>query len=982
MRIVIDLQGAQAIGSRNRGIGRYSLSIAKAIVRNKKEHDVHIVLSILFPETIEKIQNDFKQILPERNIHIWHTYPNLSHITLANNWRRKTAELSRESFIASLNPDIVYITSLFEGLGDDCVTSIGLFSSNIPTVVTLFDLIPLINSSPYLDNPNTRKWYEEKIKYLKKADMLLAISESSRQEALEHLDYASSNVINISTAADTQFKKINITKIQELNIRKQYGIEKPFLMYTGGIDYRKNIEGLIRAYARLPKHIQESHQLAIICSINPSSKILLETLAKKEGLAKGTLILTGYVPEEDLIFLYNLCKAFIFPSWHEGFGLPALEAMWCGVPVIASNSSSLPEVIGLKDALFDPFSDKDMAKKIEQVLEDEVFRERLMQHGSKQVKKFSWDISAKKAIKAFEILHERNQSNRVDKSVKKRLKLAYISPLPPVRSGISDYSTELLPELSKYYDIDVIVEQKSVNELWIREHCKIYDTQWFKQNASMYDRILYHFGNSHFHQHMFNLLLDIPGVVVLHDFFLSDVISHMSMYKYENHSFMHELYYSHGYRIFQDNRLELQWKYPCNKRVLDYAKGIIVHSDYSKKLAEHWYEKTYADDWSVIPHLRKPADKLNREKIRQKLGIPSNATLVCSFGMMGPTKMNDRLLNAWLNSSLGNDKKCYLIFVGENQHGDYGNKIVRTIKKSNSEKNIQITGWIDSNTFREYLSVADIGVQLRTLSRGETSGTVLDCMNYALATIVNANGSIADLPEDAVCMIPDEFTDLELIRALEELYVKKDRRKRLGDKACEVILNSHIPQRCAEQYVNAIELYYARIKNEQDGLIEAIVKISLEQKNSELIHFAQESSKNYQLAGEKQILLDISQLFDKNCFDNIRSIVELIFNDLLQSLPLGYRVEPIYLDTNTQQYKYARKFSLNCLSVRYIILEDDITEFKYGDIFLELDMAKNTVEKKKEFYNELHFSGLSTYHIPISTWEKSLEQFLSEQVIK
>lgn len=110
--------------------------------------------------------------------------------------------------------------------------------------------------------------------------------------------------------------------------------------------------------------------------------------------------------------MYNLCKAFIFPSWHEGFGLPALEAMNCGAPVIASNRSSLPEVIGLDDALFDSLDDNIMSKKIEQILTDETFREKLTEHANIQIEKFSWEQSAKKAIDALEIFIDKHEKRK------------------------------------------------------------------------------------------------------------------------------------------------------------------------------------------------------------------------------------------------------------------------------------------------------------------------------------------------------------------------------------------------------------------------------------------------------------------------------------------------------------------------------------------------------------------------------------------
>src|SRR5699024_10740651 len=146
------------------------------------------------------------------------------------------------------------------------------------------------------------------------------------------------------------------------------------------------------------------------------------------------------------------------PSWHEGFGLPALEAMACGAPVIGANTSSLPEVIGLNSALFDPLDVTAIATKITQALEDDAFRTMLREHSSQQAKHFSWDETAKRALAAWESLkNSQPQLNPTSLSPGRKPKLAFVSPLPPERTGIADYSAELLPVLANYYDIEVVV---------------------------------------------------------------------------------------------------------------------------------------------------------------------------------------------------------------------------------------------------------------------------------------------------------------------------------------------------------------------------------------------------------------------------------------------------------------------------------------------------------------------------------------------
>jgi glycosyltransferase involved in cell wall biosynthesis len=986
MRIVIDMQGAQSTGSRNRGIGRYTLSLVQAIVRNRGSHEVFLALNGLFPDTIEPIRSVF-ELLPQENIRVWQAPGPVCSLNNENDWRRRSAELVREAFLASFKPDVVVVSSLFEGLDTDVVTSVGTLSNTISTAVVLYDLIPLIQRRPYLENPVVEAWYENKIDHLRRADQLLAISESSRQEGIRYLGYSAEACVNISTAADPHFKPVDVSIKREAEVRERYRLHKPFVLYTGGIDHRKNIEGLIRAYSLLPKKLRCGHQLAIVCSIQTPSRTALETLAKEKELKVDELVLTGFVPEEDLLTLYNLCKAFVFPSWHEGFGLPALEAMSCGRAVIGANTSSLPEVIGRDDALFDPMNDTAIAEKLTQVLTDDAFRLELELHGLEQAKQFSWNVSAKRAIAALEELHLKKVSHPLTEVLSvRRPKLAYVSPLPPERSGISDYSAELLPELSRHYDIDVIVAQDFVSHPWIKANCTLRSVSWFRDHAGFYDRVLYHFGNSEFHQHMFNLLEKAPGVIVLHDFFLSGITSHIDLTGYQPDFWAQALYKSHSYmavqhRFYVSDSSEVVWRYPCNLGVLQNALGIVVHSEYSRRLADQWYGDSAAEEWMVIPHLRVPELDIDRAEARRVLKLKHDDFVVCSFGFIAPTKLSHRLLNAWLSSILVKNTNCILVFVGENDKGDYGAKLLKTINKSGFKNRILITGWADTTIFRHYLAAADVGVQLRTLSRGETSGTVLDCMNYCLPTIVNANGSMVDLPDDGVLKLLDEFDDAEMVCALETLWQDPDRRQKLGARAREIILSFHNPRSCAEQYAKAIETIYQAAQTSVAALPRALARIELSQTEVQNLAPLAEAialSIPPRLA-PRQLLVDVSELMQLDSKDSLHFVARCILSELLRHPPEDYRIEPVYTPIG-QGYRYARRFTLQFLNCPESILIDEPIEFRAGDLFLELCFRPHIVQVQQAFYQKLRNFGVQVQFVVYNLQSITLPRTYSEAV--
>lgn len=203
MKIIIDLQGAQGASSK-RGIGRYSLSLAQAMVRNRGSHDIEVALNGCFPDSIEFIKNAFSQALKPQKFHVWESPSAISSSHTGNRWMRESAELMRESFLASLKPDILHITSLFEGFTDDAVTSIieKDADTHFPVAVTLYDLIPFIYREIYLEAPLCASWYNKKIDHLKRADLLLGISHSSVNDAIKYLDIPKNKCINISSDAD------------------------------------------------------------------------------------------------------------------------------------------------------------------------------------------------------------------------------------------------------------------------------------------------------------------------------------------------------------------------------------------------------------------------------------------------------------------------------------------------------------------------------------------------------------------------------------------------------------------------------------------------------------------------------------------------------------------------------------------------------------------------------------------------------------
>jgi glycosyltransferase involved in cell wall biosynthesis len=412
MRIVIDMQGAQT-ASRVRGIGRYSVSFVRALIRNGHKHEVLLALNGLFPETIASLRETFRDLLPPENIRVWYAPTPGSACQASNGVHRKRAQYIYGAFLQSLEPDIVHITSLFEGFADNAVSSIGSLPPRLPTTVTFYDLIPLHHAERFLHpNPAYEKWYHEQLDLLKKADILFAISEASASDARETLKINPSRILNVSTSRQDIFRPIEVSEKAASETVLKFGIKKPFVLISGTLDPHKNLDRLFRSFSLLPKALRDQYCVVLIGNALGPQQALLKKMAREAGMEETSLVLTGHISDQDLVALYNLCTLMVLPSYHEGFGLPLLEAMACGAAVIGANATSVPEVIGREDALFDPFDEHSIAAKLEQALTNSALHASLKEHGPRRAALFSWDETATRALRSMEkLVAERRAEN-------------------------------------------------------------------------------------------------------------------------------------------------------------------------------------------------------------------------------------------------------------------------------------------------------------------------------------------------------------------------------------------------------------------------------------------------------------------------------------------------------------------------------------------------------------------------------------------
>lgn len=966
MKIVLDLQGAQS-NSRHRGIGRYTFAMARAFVGEvAKRHEVWLALNGRHDQSTLDLIDQFEAFVPRNHVLINELPSNIAGCLENNHERMLVAEAAQASFFDQIDADCIWHSSLFEGWGDDSVVSLGAADDDHRHVATLYDLIPLIYPERYLHDPRYERWYYRRLSLLKRCGLLLAISNSSCREATELLGVPPDRVAVVSAAASESFVRTPASEEVWARWQQQYGITRGYVLYVGGYDVHKNVEGLLTAYADFPSALQNRHPLVLAGRCDAQIKRQLVGWARRLGLDRPNLVFTDEIDDCELRLLYSNCHVFVAPSLHEGFGLPALEAMACGAAVVGSSIASLPEVIGYQEALFDPRSPSSITNKLQQVLTDANMHRRLREHATRQAPQFSWEASARSALTAIEQHCERSPKWFVRKP---RPRLIYVSPLPPACSGVADYSARLLRDLASHYEIEVIADHFEVLDPWVQANFPFRSVDWLRSFSDTEARVLYHMGNSPVHAFMFELMRQRPGVVMLHDFFLGGVRNWMgsSPIAGVTSSFEQVLFEHHGYGALlhdmRHGRRSTVEKYPMNLDVLDRALGILVHSHHAIDLARlHWGERV-VNKFRVVP-FAKALSHRDRDSARRLLGIGQDDFVVCSFGWLAHTKLNHSLLNAWLGSSLANDSRCRLIFVGENEGGEFGENIIATINRASLSHRIRITGFVDTDRYADYLAAADIAVQLRTASRGETSAAIFDVLAQGIPLIANAHGSVNELPDNVFLKLDDNFSEKELIVALEDLKEDPSLRQRLATNASDWLHHHHHPVVAAEHYRDAIEWFSgqnARALNEY-----ALDKL---QRNAKSVQQAERMrrdgydwiARNRTRLDKPRLFVDVTATSSTKLNTGIQRVVRGVMTQLLSADNLPWRVEPVkWADGKLVQ---ALPYALHLLEHPPIGASGEEVYPQAEDQFLGLDWVPDVVVKNKALLDAWRARGVKMFFV-------------------
>ncbi len=259
----------------------------------------------------------------------------------------------------------------------------------------VYDLIPYLFPERYLASPEARRPYLDGLRLMREYDQLFAISQATRHDTIRWAGVDPARVHCVYGDIDHS-KRALIEAGGDAGAAARHGLRQPFALYVGGEDWRKNMDGMVRAFAHFHRH-HPDHQLAVVCTLAAERITELQGLARSLGIRPGAVVCTGYVSDEELIGILGQSDMMVFPSIYEGLGLPVLEAHGCGVPVVGSNTSSVAELV-IPELSCDPRAPESIAAAMMRLQQHPALRERSVAFGQKLLGMLGWKPAAAAVI--------------------------------------------------------------------------------------------------------------------------------------------------------------------------------------------------------------------------------------------------------------------------------------------------------------------------------------------------------------------------------------------------------------------------------------------------------------------------------------------------------------------------------------------------------------------------------------------------------
>jgi glycosyltransferase involved in cell wall biosynthesis len=718
------------------------------------------------------------------------------------------------------NPNCLMPNVLFPGTLRGCLN-----------VATIHDVIPLVMPDPYLTASPADQFedYIARLLALERYDAIVTPSQCSLQDLLDHTRIEPDRVHVIPDGvSDRFFHSLPSDELDE--IRHRYGLSTSVVFSLVGGDIRKNTDRLLESFQQLTRQGDAPDQLVVGGTFDPAERQRL-AIWLRENRLEDRVVFTGSVPDEDLAGLYRLSRLFVFPSLYEGFGLPVLEAMASGSPVVTSKSASLPEVAGPAAAYFDPEDCADMSAVIGKVLASDRRRAEMIREGLRRADRFRWQATAAATLDVItEVTSKAAWAPNLQKvcsppqplpSRPRKPRWAFFTPLSPQQSGIADYCEELLPHIAAEADIDLFVDGPHPSAPHITENHNCFNHSHFHRLHAQrtYRNVIYQMGNNALHRYIYEMLLSVPGITVLHDYNLHSFIHTITRVNGHAHDPAPERYRQEidacygklgsvlSTRLAQtppDPRdlWRFHGRFALNHRIVTVSQALVVHSQWVRDQIDR-------DEVHVIPlgvTLPAPIPPDQLLALRRQNHIPEDAFLVACFGDVTNTKRIATVVRAFSVFRLFHPNSR-LWFIGGCEEGMQA-EIEDLAHRYRINANIGLTGRVSDRTFMAFMQATDVVLNLRFPTQGETSSSLLKAMACEKPVIVSDINQFRELPDDCVLKAVLGRREQEtIVGHLMRLITDVAFRNRIARNA-----RDHVAQHCAwdrvvEKYVEITECY-------------------------------------------------------------------------------------------------------------------------------------------------------------------------------
>ena len=732
--MLLDLQGAQSVDHRDRGVARYVRELALAYERMGPASPVSAYLlnpDLPLPGGIEPLVASRKlRFVDEPDVYA--------------------------------RGEVLHLASPVElSIPVDRLLPAAARAARGPVVCTAFDLVPLAMPDVYLEDAGLRRRYLARLELLRSAAGLVAISDFVAADVVERLGVPASRVTAVPLVASPSFRPDAAVARERV------------VLSTGGSDGRKNLEGLVDAWMQVPPAARRGWRLVVVGSLPPPFAHHLRVRAD------DSIELTGFVTEDELVAWNRRAGLVVFPSLAEGFGLPVVEAIACGTPVIAGDNTAMVELLPASSR-FDASSPAAIAAALERALLDPP--------APPPPSGRTWDdVAAATAAFCERLLTQRvsRPSPNGGGRVRERRRVAFVSPLPPQPGGVAAYSGKLLAALRERDDVEVdafvdgpphhreaILAAPRARPLAALERVEALD--------GAYDEVVVALGNSEFHTGGLALLTRRDGVTVLaHDVRLT-TLHRFAPWQHPQGTpggfaaTLHRMYEGrlpHGMGAAGELSAEEaeRWGLLMARGVIARSARFLTTSPFAAELARLDAHADHRDRIAAVPFALGPIVE----------PAPDRHPIVASFGVLNRSKQGPRLVAAFAAAAA---RTATLAFVGP--AGDDDERAVRrAAEAAGVGDRVEVTGAVDDETYRRWLSRTWFAVQLRATTNGESSAAVGDCLAASLPTIVTGIGPNRSLPEAAVVRVAPDVTADALAGELRTLLDDDVRRRTLATAA-------------------------------------------------------------------------------------------------------------------------------------------------------------------------------------------------------